>query len=175
MASVHATCVHTTKNSKHAFVHGLSCTTVSLTQRDSLMRRAAAELVDRAVGIALNAISPTTLCIPPCPTGADASRCLLDQRICPSDPAERLLTTEMLNDDTLAWPIEQVVTELSQAAQVRLPDLEWQQLTGEKSFPPGQGWRSHGQLNWGGSIDRGCLSIRPRDGELCMYANWHDR
>ena len=35
-------------------------------------------------------------------------------------------------DDTLAWPAEQVITELSQAAQIRLPDLRWQQLTGEK-------------------------------------------
>ena len=48
------------------------------------------------------------------------------------DSAERLLTTDVL-DDTPTWPAEQVITELSQAARRRLPDLQWQQLTGEKS------------------------------------------
>ena len=48
------------------------------------------------------------------------------------DSAERLPTTDVL-DDTLAWPTEQVITTLSQAARIRLPDLQWQQLTGGKS------------------------------------------
>ena len=104
-----------------------------LEQHDSLMRRAATELVDRAVGIALNAIHSDNPCISACTPSNDPS-----VNVYTLDPAEQLLTTEVL-DDTLAWPIEQVVTELSQAAQIRLPELEWQQLTGEKVFLPEPG------------------------------------
>ena len=101
---------------------------------DSLMRRAAAELVSRAVGDALNAFvnDPVNHPAPGLMTGC----IFLDSAEHTLDPVELLLTTEMLNDDRV-WPIEQVVTELSQAAQMQPADLKWQQLTGEKSFSPG--------------------------------------
>ena len=65
-----------------------------LEQHDSLMRRAATELVDRAVDIALNAIDSDDPCISACTPSNDTNVYTLD-------PAEQLLTTEML-DGTLA-------------------------------------------------------------------------
>ena len=64
--------------------------------------------------------------------------------VCTLDTAERLLldsversllTDEMLGDEP-AWPMEQVVAELSQAAQQQSAELKWQHLTGEKAFLP---------------------------------------
>ena len=48
------------------------------------------------------------------------------------DPAEQLLTTET---EPLAWPLEQVVAEMSQAAQVDVSDMKWQEMTGKKTLP----------------------------------------
>ena len=99
-----------------------------LKQRDSFVRRAATELVDRATGIALGAVNYDNPCLSACTPSTGPSI-----NVCTLDPAGQLPTTEML-DGAPAWPIEQVVTELSQAAQIRLPELEWQQLTGDKVF-----------------------------------------
>ena len=100
------------------------------------MRHAAKELVDRAVSVALSVFNSNNPCLSASPPSIDPSESGLSTlapsvSIFTSDSAERLLTTEVI-DDTLAWPAEQVISELSQAAQVRLPDLRWQQLTGEK-------------------------------------------
>ena len=89
-----------------------------LAQFNALTYRAAAELVDRAVSIALCAVTPSHhLSIND--SFLDSAVHLLD----PLDSAERLHTRDA-HDDTLAWPIAQVVSELSRAARVRLPELE---------------------------------------------------
>jgi hypothetical protein len=91
---------------------------IELVQFIALTYRAAAELVNRAVSIALGAVTPSH--------HLSIHDSLLDSAVHllnPSDSAERLHTRDA-HDDTLAWPIEQVVSELSQAARVRLPELE---------------------------------------------------
>ena len=107
-----------------------------LALHDALMRRATTELVDRAVSIALDAFNSVNPCTSASPPSIDPYESGLSPLAPPvsnsiSDSAERLLTPEVI-DDTLAWPAAQVISELSQAARVRLPDLRWQQLTGEK-------------------------------------------
>ena len=74
------------------------------------MRRAATELVDRATSIALGAVNSDYPCLPACTPSTGPSI-----NVCTLDPAGQLPTTEVL-DGAPAWPIEQVVTELSQAA-----------------------------------------------------------
>ena len=99
------------------------------------MRRAATELVDRAVSVALDAFTsdsaersgPSSVS----PSIIDFTSDSAERSLIVLDSAERSLTTEMLGD-TLMWPAEQVITQLSEAAQSQLPDLQWQQLTGEK-------------------------------------------
>ena len=91
-----------------------------LALHDALMRRAAKELVDRAVSIALDAFNPVNPCTSASPPSIDPYESELSPLAPPvsisiSDSAERLLTAEVI-DDTLAWPAAQVISELSQAA-----------------------------------------------------------
>ena len=91
------------------------------------MYRAASELVNRAVDSALNSIASDS-CTHLLTTTLSANECTLDS-------AGQLLTTEMLNDEA-TWPLEQVISELSHAAQEQSSDLKWQQMTGTKSSSP---------------------------------------
>ena len=64
--------------------------------------------------------------------GVLASSVLADGHLL--DSAERLLTTDAL-DDAVGWPLEQMVAVMSQAARAKLPDMEWQEMTGKKTLP----------------------------------------
>jgi hypothetical protein len=114
--------------------------------RDSLMRRAAAELVDRAINIALDAINSDK----PCLQSANTPSFAHSVNVGISDTAERLfldsaarsLTTDAMPDGEPAWPIQQVVTELLHAAQQPAAELTCQQLVGENIFLSGLTERS---------------------------------
>ena len=103
---------------------------------ESLICRAASELVICAVSNTLDAIIHGS-CLHSAIAPAYSSISDPAERLF-LDPAERLLTTDEVLDDGPAWPIEQVVAELSQAAQEQSTELKWQHLTGEKIFPPDQ-------------------------------------
>jgi hypothetical protein len=102
--------------------------------RDSLLCRAASEMVSRAVDNALGSVRNSCN---PCSTDilvpAELPPVVAEQL--PSVVAERLLTVEAVDHET-TWPIDQVVAELSAAAHGRSQNLPWQQMTGEKTYSP---------------------------------------
>ena len=94
--------------------------------RDSLLCRAASELVSRAVDSALGSVANYHKATLPASNLVTAEQPLV--------AAGQLLT--MVDDDETAWPIDQVVAELSHAAQEQSRDMPWQRLTGEKTCSP---------------------------------------
>jgi hypothetical protein len=90
------------------------------------------------------------------------------------DSAEGLLTTDAL-DDAVGWPLEQMVAVMSQAARAKLPDMEWQEMTGKKTLP-----QLDEETPSGGAVSQ-CITEAFQSGpETESYAtmpirNWHDR
>ena len=118
--------------------------------RDSLLCRAASEMVSRAFDNALGSVRNSCN---PCSTD------ILVTAKLPSVVAERLLTAEVI-DHEATWPIDQVVAELSAAAHGRSQDLPWQQMTGEKTYSPI--FSEEGSTSGGACCMTDAFSVRAR-------------